>query len=129
MTLKLTVLQERYAIAQLEAGTEVPEWAERGEFHSATRTDREVSIICPEQNVPEGVKAEKGWRILKIQGQLEFSLIGIIAEIAGRLAGAGISIFVTSTYDTDYILVKEEKLEKAVETLQNAEFGVEQLGE
>ena len=82
-----------------------------GNFSSITRTSDELSIVCPQSNVPIGIECEKDWRCLKVEGKLEFSQTGILASLATPLANAGISIFAISTFDTDYLLVKEEKLE------------------
>lgn len=76
-----------------------------------------MSIIVKESAVPEGVENEKGWRAFKIEGLLDFSQCGIIASISALLAEAGIPIFVFSTYNTDYIFVKQENLPKAREVL------------
>ena len=74
-------------------------------------------MVCPESAMPEGAKREGGWRVLKITGPLDFSLTGILVSVAKPLAEAGVSIFAVSTFDTDYVLVKEENLEKALRAL------------
>jgi len=76
--------------------------------------------VCAEGLAPEGTKCESGWRIFQVAGPLEFSLTGILAAIAAPLANAGVSIFAISTFDTDYVLVKEENLARAVEALRGA---------
>ncbi len=85
------------------------------DFCSITRTADEVSIVCPLGRVPDDVRRESGWRCLKVEGPLDFALTGILASLAVPLAQAGISIFAISTYDTDYLLVKD--LDGAVATL------------
>jgi len=87
-------------------------------FVSVTRTADELSVVCPGEAVPSSVRAEHGFRVLKIDGPLDFSLTGILAAVAGPLADAGISIFAVSTYDTDYVLVKAKDLNQAVAVLQ-----------
>lgn len=77
-------------------------------------------MVCAQANVPANVKCERDWRALKIEGQLDFALTGILASIATPLADAGISIFALSTFDTDYVLVKTEKLQQAINVLQSA---------
>jgi hypothetical protein len=90
----------------------------QGSFYSITRTADELSIVCEDVFVPQGYqKIEAGWRALKVEGPLNFSLTGILAALATPLAEAKISIFAISTYDTDYVLVKEENLIKAIEVL------------
>ena len=96
----------------------IPIWIlESRDFYSITRTAEEMSIIVKESAAPEDVQKETGWRAFKIEGLLDFSQTGILSAISTILAGAGIPIFVLSTYNTDYIFVKEENLEKARELL------------
>ena len=76
--------------------------------------------MCKQSDVPEGVKCEKGWRCLKVEGPLDFGLTGILASLAQPLAEAKISIFAISTFDTDYILVKDENFKAAVLALSSA---------
>jgi hypothetical protein len=110
-------LPDRFAICRLGRDAPVPDWALTGGFFSVTRTPEELSIVCPQVNVPDGTTCNQGWRGLKVEGPFDFSAIGIIAALAEPLARAGISIFVISTYDTDYLLVKEENLERAIAVL------------
>ncbi|HNB51263.1 MAG TPA: ACT domain-containing protein [Anaerolineales bacterium] len=118
--LLLSVLPDRFAVCRLGRGEVVPDWARGESLLSFTRTAEELSIVCEEASVPETVTAERGWRGLKVQGPLVFSMIGVMAELSRILAAAQVSIFVLSTYDTDYILVKEEKLTQAVQALVHA---------
>jgi hypothetical protein len=83
-----------------------------------TRTSDELSVVCPEKNVPGGVRSEGEWRVLVLEGSFEFSAVGVLASVAAPLAEAGVSIFALSTYDTDYVLVKEEGLDRAVSALR-----------
>jgi len=95
----------------------VPSWAAGGQFVSITRTDSELSVVCGQEAVPKGVRCERGWRCLRVAGTLDFSLVGVLASLLNPLAEAGISVFVVSTFDTDYLLVKEDNLEAATEVL------------
>jgi hypothetical protein len=115
--LKLFVLPETLAICRLDKEAPIPEWTLRGGFFSVTRTRKELSVVCPQIQVPAEIKREEGWRCLKVEGPLDFSLTGILASLTTPLAKEGISVFAISTYDTDYLLVKEENLEKAIEIL------------
>jgi hypothetical protein len=115
--LRLFVLPETLAICQLPKDARVPHWALAGMFFSVTRTAEELSVVCPQTNVPEGIKKDEGWRCLKVEGPLDFSAAGILASLTMPLAKEGISVFAMSTYHTDYLLVKERHLEKAVQVL------------
>jgi uncharacterized protein len=116
--LTLTVLEGRLAVCRLDAGTEVPAWATTATFFSVTRTEDELSIVCPEGNVAEEIHREQGWRALKLEGPLDLSTVGILASVAEPLAGAAVSIFAVSTFDTDFVLVREGQLDMAVDTLR-----------
>ncbi len=115
----LSALDERLAICRLDARAKTPAWALERQFFSITRTADELSIVCPESDAPEGAKVEGGWRAIKVEGPLDFSLMGILASITAPLAAAGVGVFAVSTYDTDYVLVKEANLEKAVSALKS----------
>lgn len=115
--LTLAVLEERLAVCRLDVG-EIPTWATEAPFFSVTRTEDELSIVCPEENVPEGVSREQGWRALKLEGPFELSMVGILASVVEPLAGAGVSIFAVSTFDTDYVLVREGQLDLAIDALR-----------
>ena len=95
------------------------------EFIFLSKTDEEISLVCSTDCVPENTIArEDGWRALKIIGVLDFSLVGILSKIAGCLAKNSIPIFVNSTYNTDYILVKKDRFEQAVEVLTDSGYEV-----
>lgn len=89
-----------------------------GSFLSITRTADEISIVCAEGDEPEGAKVESGWRAFEVLGPLEFSMTGVLAAISVPLAEAGVPIFVVSTFGTDYFLVKEEGLARAISALE-----------
>ncbi len=119
--MKLTVLKDRYAICKLDHQNTIPDWVHASHgFSSMTYTPDELSIVCNEKHVPAEIIQEKGWRILKVIGPLDFSLVGIISRITGILADAGISLFTVSTYETDFILVKQEVLDRALNALGEA---------
>lgn len=120
--LEMRFLPGRFAICRLDSRSAVPPWAVRGEFFSVTRTEDELSIVCDEENVPEGVVCEKGYIALKVLGLFDFSLIGILASITAVLAAANVSIFALSTYDTDYILMREADKTGTEEALRSAGY-------
>lgn len=123
-SLSLTVLPGNLAVSRLQSGDALPDWALRGDFFSVTRTPQEVSVVCAEELAPEDVKCERGWRALQVNGVLDFSLTGILFRLLQPLTEAKISIFALSTYDTDYILVREERLQDAVAALRGAGYPV-----
>lgn len=116
-SLTLTALEERLAICRLSSKAEVPAWATASPFFSISRTPDELSIVCKARQVPHGTQAERGWRALKLEGSFDLSLRGILASIIDPLAQAGIGIFAISTYDTDYVLLRDERLENATAVL------------
>ncbi len=118
--LPLKVLAEPLAIARLPAGADVPAWAVEGPFLSMIRTERELSVVVSSAGVPSHAKAERGWRALHVDGTLDFALTGILAALTAPLAAAEIPVFALSTYDTDYILVREEMLAVALDALRAA---------
>jgi len=118
--LRLELLPETYAICRLGPEEAVPRWATDGAFLSLTRTRAELSIVCVEEAVPEGVRCQRGWRCLGVEGPLDFSLTGILTSLADPLAAAGVSIFATSTFDTDYLLLREADLERGMDALRRA---------
>lgn len=115
--LSLSIMPNKLAICCLEKDAQIPSWATDGIFFSISKTADELSIVCSENKVPDGIKSEKNWRAFKVMGPLDFSLTGILASLANPLAEAKISIFAVSTFDTDYILVKDDSLERAVKVL------------
>jgi hypothetical protein len=115
--LTFCLLPGGYAIVRLDAGAQPPAWAFSGAFVSLTRTPEEVSVVCGEAQVPGDVPGDRGWRILRLQGPFPLESVGVLASVAGPLAEAGISIFVVSTHDTDYVLVKEASVERALAVL------------
>lgn len=127
--LKMSILEGVFGICRLEPGEDIPVWALSGSFFSLTKTDEDLSIVCPQSQIPYTVKCERDWRALKVEGPLDFSLTGILASISALLAQSKISIFAISTFDTDYVLVKENDLDAAVEALRKGAVRVDRDGE
>lgn len=122
--LTLSLLKDKFGVCRLNSNECIPSWGTRSEFFSITKTLDELSIVCSEEYIPKDIKCEREWKALKIEGPLDFSLIGILSKISRLLAKEGISIFAISTYDTDYILVKENHIENAVSVLSNNKYNV-----
>ncbi|NLL80403.1 MAG: ACT domain-containing protein [Clostridiales bacterium] len=95
------------------------------QFCFVGKTDEELSMVCMTENAPEEfIEREDGWKAFRIQGVLDFSLIGILAKISTLMADNGIGIFAVSTYNTDYILTKAEKFQKALQVLAEAGYEI-----
>lgn len=124
--LTITIHPDRYAICRLESSAALPAWAGGGDFLSVTRTAIELSVVCGDAMMPESAHAERGRRLLQIEGTLAFTLTGVLASVAAPLAAAEISIFAVSTYDTDYLLVSEADLPRATEVLEAAGHTIRQ---
>ncbi|AJH00305.1 amino acid-binding protein [Clostridium beijerinckii] len=122
--LTIRLLEEKYGVCRLNNNESIPEWIKNSDFFSITKTCDELSIVCLEKDMPDEVKCEKEWRILKVEGQLDFSLVGILSSISTILAKSGIGIFAISTYDTDYILVKEKDVDNAMKALIKNKYDV-----
>ena len=119
-SLRFTVLPGSYAVARLAADAEIPAASLAGPFFSVTRTPAELSFVCTEEAAPAGARVETGWALLGLVGPFPFSMVGVLASVLQPLAAAGVSIFALSTFDTDYVLVKREKLDDALAALAAA---------
>lgn len=120
--MEITLLKQSFSICKVRDYTLV-DWD--APYIFLAKTDEENSLVCPTAQAPTNLIAqEKEWRGFRIQGMLDFSLIGILARITTLLADQKISIFAISTYDTDYIFVKEENLEKTLHTLKKHNYHV-----
>jgi len=123
--LSLILLSESLSIYRFRPDVPLPAMPSEG-FWSITRTQDELSLVCPSNCVPDACeRREDGWRALRVAGTLDFSLIGILAPILHCLADAGVSVFALSTYDTDYILIRETSLSAAQSVLSAAGYHLE----
>lgn len=124
--LTLSVLSYRFAICRQPAGTSLPAWLESTSWYSVTRTEDELSLVVSEEDLPAGTvwdaEIERGWRGLKVHGPLDFNMTGVLANLSGPLADAGISIFAISTYETDYLLVRAGDLDTAIAVLRECGY-------
>lgn len=123
--MRLTTLDELYAIVRLDPDARIPEWVDGGRFWSVTRSESELSVVCRQDDVPAGASAERGWIALRLAGPLDFTLTGVVASLCTPLAEARIPIFVLSTFETDYLLVREGDLARSIEVLREAGHDVE----
>ncbi len=120
--LTLEVLEGRFAVCRcsVDGLLQFPKGVNG--FFSWTCSEDELSVVCREESVPEQAEVESGWRGFRIAGELDFHLLGILASLTAPLAQAGISVFVISTFSTDYVFVKADKLGEAVSALQDCGF-------
>lgn len=115
--MKLQILPRDFSVCKVDTVGDIDL---TDEFVFVGKTDEEISLVCPTPSAPADCIREDGWRAFRIAGELDFSLVGIAAKITGVLAEAGISLFVVSTYNTDYVLVKKDNLDAAVAALTGA---------
>ena len=120
LSFTMEVLPERLAICRLDPEDGIADWDRSDGFLSITFTETEISVVCEEAMAPPGTECERGWRCLRVDGPLDFEMVGVLASLTRALAHAGISVFALSTYETDYLLVRSTVLDRAVETLEGA---------
>jgi hypothetical protein len=120
LNLNLTILDGSFAVCRLDPGEPVPDWVDNQHFFSVTRSPEELSLVCLSESVPTDVQAEHDWRALKVHGILDFSMTGILNSLTAPLAAAGIPLFAVSTYNTDYILIRSDRLADALAKLTEA---------
>lgn len=118
--LELSILPDEFTITRMSSSAPLPDWATPASFFSVTRTAEELSIVCASQNVPEKLRTGLRWRVCKVRGPFGLSEVGVINALTAPLAEAKISIFVVSTFATDYLLVQTEQLEAAIHALERA---------
>lgn len=116
----LTLLEGVFAICRLDKESPLPDWGLGGRFFSISRTPDELSVVCEQSSVPEGVDREAGWCCLKVESPFDFDLSGIIQSIAALLAGEGTTMFMVATRDSDYLLIKQPDLESTIALLKRA---------
>jgi hypothetical protein len=119
-----TLLPDTFAIVRMRPADPIPGWAEGGPFVSMTRTQSELSIVCRERAVPAGTHADRGWQCLRVEGPIPLKTVGIAAEFTSVLAKAEVSVFPIATYETDYVLVKGDRIEIAIDALRAAGHSV-----
>jgi uncharacterized protein len=126
--LRFTIVPGEFAVSRLDPVAAIPEWALRpSNLMALVRTSDELSLVCPAEHVPTGTQAEYGWMCLKLIGPFPFSMTGILASFIAPLSSKQISILALATFDTDYVLIKEESWERARRVLQAAGHELEDL--
>ncbi|WP_047155408.1 ACT domain-containing protein [Aneurinibacillus tyrosinisolvens] len=120
--MNLMILDTIFSIVKLPSTETIPFWVLNGDVFSITRTNEELSIVCPSSSLPSGklIDVEHDWNCIKVDGVLEIGLTGILSSLANPLAENNINIFAISTFNTDYLLIKSHSLEKAKLVLENA---------
>ena len=126
-SLTLLVVTGRFAMCKLPPDSTVPGWATTGYVFSVTRAVNELSVVCPQEMVPIGTRAEVGWCCLRVAGTMPFSIVGVLPSLTTPIAAAGVGIFVVSTFDTDYLFVKEAEFHAAVAALRGEGHSVEEV--
>lgn len=120
----LEIVSGLYSVCRLPPGSDIPEWVDGSPFVNVTLTATELSVVCQADLVPSDVDSETGFRLLSVLGPLAFDAVGIISDITRVLAETGISVFVVSTYETDYVLVRETDLDLATSALRHSNYVV-----
>jgi hypothetical protein len=118
----LLLIQGSFTIHRLALDAGIPDDVFRSPFYHISKTENELSVVCPTTVMIEALKSESGWSCIAVAGPLDFALTGILAGIATVLARSGISIFAISTFERDYILIKSKQLETAITRLENAGY-------
>ena len=113
----LSILEETYIIHKLDQSTNLPEELIECEFYSLSNSQKELSLVCPEQMLIQSENSSPNWKCLKVAGPLDLNLTGILAGLSDTLAKAKISIFAISTFETDYVLIQKQVLETAKSAL------------
>ena len=126
---RLKLLPGKYAVCRLAPDAPIPDAPTHGEFFSVTRTETELSVVLSEDrfsgdSLPAGARCETGFRLLRVDGPLGFSAVGILAALVTPLAEAGIPVLSLSTFDTDYLLIREAKVKAAADALRAAGHSV-----
>jgi len=124
--MRLKIHKGLHAVYRLAPDSELPPGIFDRPFCCVTRTEDELSIVCAESSLDmETVQVcEPGWRLIEAEGPLDFGLVGVLRSITTPLAEAGISVFAVSTYDTDYLMIKDAHLHNAVKALTRTGFAI-----
>ena len=122
--MKLKLLTSQFAVLKLEPSENIPTWATQSEHFFISKTSDELSVICPEADVPAGVEASTGWRCFRVDGDLEFEQVGVVATVSKPIADEGISLFLVSTHDRDYVFVHADTLKTSMNIYRSIGFEI-----
>lgn len=122
--MKLKLLCSEFSVCKLSPKSKIPLWALESEYLFLSRTSDELSVLCPTTTIPSNVQSDGGWRCFRVDGDLEFEQIGVVSTVSTPLANAGISLFLVSTHDRDYVFLRQENLTKAIETYKDQKFKI-----
>jgi hypothetical protein len=120
----LRLLPDLFGIAKLTPPQSFPAWLNTAPLFFVARTEDEFSIMCPQQYIPDEIAYSADYRCLRVDGELAFDEVGVVARVSKPLADAGMSLFLVSTHDRDYVLVKQADLNHAIDIYQQAGFTV-----
>jgi len=126
--LELRLYREELAVVRLPAGRAIPSWGHRGLLSSVTRTPDELSVVCGWSAVPDDVVRVGPWCAFRVEGPLDFSMVGVVARLAAILAAAGVPLLAISTHDTDWILVRSDRADDARAAFEGAGVPVSSPG-
>jgi len=115
---RLKLLGRDFGIVKLEPERPVPDWAMMNGLWSVTRTESELTIVCPETAIPADVAYDGTWQCMRVEGTFDFETTGVIASLSVPLSQSGISIYVFSSYVTDYFLIKKKNIQHAIRVLE-----------
>ncbi len=118
--LRLKLLMDVFGILKLPSTHPFPDWLKSVPVFFVARTEDEFSIMCPQRAIPSGLAYSAGWSCLRVDGNLAFDEVGVAARVSRPLADAGLSIFLVSTHDRDYVLIAEKDLQAALSVYESA---------
>lgn len=124
MNLQLQILAGSFTIHRLDSDEVLPVQLESSAIWFAGRSERELSVVCPSEIQVDARISDSGWRCLRVAGKLDFDMVGVLSGLTGCLSAAGIPVFVVSTFETDYLLVKRDSLGSAAKALQGAGYSI-----
>lgn len=120
--MKLRLLPERFGILKLHLPQTFPDWLGSTSIFFLAQTEDEYSIMCPQDGIPDGIDYDADWHCLRVDGELAFDEVGVVARVSKPLADAGLSLFLVSTHDRDYVFISASDVKQAIKIYQDAGF-------